>query len=194
MERSPCEFLRTLCACNDGCHIRVVQHSCLAAVKLARRLLRVRGFSFATSGYAPTRSWPGPRIVPPSSRSRCGCTISMAKVSGPMKPSPSRWPVTPSPRSPPARLPTTPRRRSTISSCMRGARCLATRPPPPGTSVIAGVIAVLFVYLAAVPLIGRPAALVAAAIHALSPFLVAYSQEARQYSSCRACRQLRLPP
>ena len=49
-------------------------------------------------------------------------------------------------------------------------------------SVIAGVIAVVFVYLAAVPLIGRPAALVAAAIHALSPFLVAYSQEARQYS------------
>jgi mannosyltransferase len=49
-------------------------------------------------------------------------------------------------------------------------------------SVIAGVSAVVFVYLAAVPLIGRPAALVAAAIHALSPFLVAYSQEARQYS------------
>jgi uncharacterized membrane protein len=49
-------------------------------------------------------------------------------------------------------------------------------------SVITGVIAVVFVYLAAVPLIGRPGALVAAAIHALSPFLVAYSQEARQYS------------
>ena len=49
-------------------------------------------------------------------------------------------------------------------------------------SVVTGVLAVVFVYLAGVPLIGRPAALVAAVIHALSPFLVAYSQEARQYS------------
>src|SRR5262245_33353118 len=49
-------------------------------------------------------------------------------------------------------------------------------------SVVTGVLAVVFVYLAAVPLVGRPAALVTAAIHALSPFLVAYSQEVRQYS------------
>jgi 4-amino-4-deoxy-L-arabinose transferase-like glycosyltransferase len=49
-------------------------------------------------------------------------------------------------------------------------------------SVVTGVLAVVFVYLAGVPLIGRPAALVAALLHALSPFLVAYSQEARQYS------------
>ena len=49
-------------------------------------------------------------------------------------------------------------------------------------SVIAGTLAVLFAYLAAAPLIGKTGALVAAALHALSPFLVAYSQEARQYS------------
>jgi mannosyltransferase len=49
-------------------------------------------------------------------------------------------------------------------------------------SVIAGTLAVLFAYLAAAPLIGTAGALVAAAFHAVSPFLVAYSQEARQYS------------
>jgi uncharacterized membrane protein len=49
-------------------------------------------------------------------------------------------------------------------------------------SVVAGTLSVPFAYLAAAPLAGPLAALMASLIHALSPFLVAYSQEARQYA------------
>ncbi|MBA2556605.1 MAG: glycosyltransferase family 39 protein [Chloroflexi bacterium] len=49
-------------------------------------------------------------------------------------------------------------------------------------SVIAGTLAVLFAYLAAAPLFGSWGGLAAALLHALSPFHVAYSQEARQYA------------
>jgi mannosyltransferase len=49
-------------------------------------------------------------------------------------------------------------------------------------SVVAGTLAVLFAYFVAAPLMGPSGGLMAALIHALSPFLVAYSQETRQYS------------
>jgi mannosyltransferase len=49
-------------------------------------------------------------------------------------------------------------------------------------SVVAGTLAVPFAYLVAAPLTGPLGALIASLIHALSPFLVAYSQEARQYA------------
>ena len=49
-------------------------------------------------------------------------------------------------------------------------------------SVILGTLGVFFTYLAAAPLMGRRGGLVAALIHALSPFHVAYSQEVRQYA------------